>query len=90
MVYLYTGILLSNEKKSYQLAPTRTWVNLQITTLKGKEPRPETLRFNLHRTCEKTKQIYSNSTLEVAWELGVQGEAGGKKKGTKETFDDDE
>ena len=27
--------------------------------------------------------MFSNSTLEVAWELGVQGEAGGKKKGTK-------
>ena len=36
------------------------------------------------------KQIYSNSTLEVVWELGVQEEAGGKKKKHKESFDGDE
>ena len=55
------------------------------------EPRPEILHDSIYtKPVKKQKQIYSNSTLEVAWELGVQRAAVGKKKGHKETFDGDE
>ena len=55
------------------------------------EPRPEILHDSIYtEPVKKQKQIYSNSTLEVAWELGVQRAAVGKKKGHKETFDGDE
>ena len=53
---------------------------------------PEELWMEVHDTVQETgiktipmekKCKKAKWPLEVAWELGVQGEAGGKKKGTK-------